>query len=75
MISLCDIDNREKTIACLLLSLFLLQVAVSAKAFNLRKINNPENLSSGIISSIHQDEKDWFGSVQTGDSICMTANV
>lgn len=63
MISLCGIDNREKTIACLLLSLFLLQVAVSAKAFNLRKINNSENLSSGIISSIHQDEKGliWIG--------------
>ena len=63
MISLCGIDNREKTVACLLLSLFLLQVAVSAKAFNLRKINNPENLSSGIISSIHQDEKGliWIG--------------
>lgn len=63
MISLCGIDNREKTVACLLLSLFLLQVAVSAKAFNLRKINNSENLSSGIISSIHQDEKGliWIG--------------
>lgn len=63
MISLHDIDNREKTIVCLLLSLFLLQVTVSAEAFNLRKINNPESLSSGIISSIHQDEKGliWIG--------------
>lgn len=63
MISLHNIDNGRKTIVCLLLSLFLLQVTLSAEAFNLRKINNPENLSSGIISSIHQDEKGliWIG--------------
>lgn len=63
MISLYDMNNREKVMVCLLLSLFLLQITVSVEAFNLRKINNPENLSSGIISSIHQDEKGliWIG--------------
>lgn len=63
MISLYDIDNREKTIVCLLLSLFLLLGTVSVEASNLRKINNSESLSSGIISSIHQDETGlvWIG--------------
>ncbi|MDD3039120.1 response regulator [Bacteroides sp.] len=63
MISFIDIGSRKKTIICLLISFFLLQVIIPARAFNLRRINNSENLSSNIISSIHQDEKGliWIG--------------
>ena len=63
MISLIGIDNKKKTVICFLVSFLFLQVITPVKAFNLRKINNSENLSSSIISSIHQDEKGliWIG--------------
>lgn len=63
MISLYDTNNRKRALICFLISLALLQIAVSVKAFNLRKINNAENLSSSSIFSFHQDKTGliWIG--------------
>lgn len=63
MISIIDIYTGKKAIVCFLISFLLLQITISVKAFNLRKINDVENLSSSNIFSIHQDGKGliWIG--------------
>lgn len=63
MISLIDTNNRKRTLICFLLSFVLLQTSISVKGFNLRKINNAENLSSSSIFSFHQDKTGliWIG--------------
>lgn len=63
MISMIDIHTDKKGITCLLITFLLLQTTVSVRAFNLRKINDAENLSSSHIFSIHQDGKGlmWIG--------------
>lgn len=63
MISMIEPHTGKKAILCFLITFLLLQITVSAKAFNLRKINDAENLSSSHIFSIHQDGKGlmWIG--------------
>lgn len=58
--------STQKTLACFLLLFLFLQVAGSVKAFNLRKINDAENLSSSNVHSLYQDEKGviWIGTVR-----------
>lgn len=70
MISFLNMKKGKKTCICFLVSFLLLQIAVPAKGFNLRKINNAENLASSNILSFHQDEKGfvWIG---TGRGIDM----
>lgn len=57
MISLSDNMNRMKTIHRFLLPLLLLLAVLPARGFNLRKINDAENLSSSSIFSFHQDKQ------------------
>lgn len=63
MISFLHRSNGKRTQACFWFFLFLWQITVAANAFNLRKINNAENLSSSSVFSFHQDEKGqlWIG--------------
>lgn len=60
MISWLDGNNRKKTLTCFLVSFFLLQINIAAKAFNVRKINDAENLSSSNVFSFYQDKKGWM---------------
>lgn len=59
-------SNTKKTVTCFLLLFFLLQAVESVKAFNLRKINNAENLSSSNVHSLYQDKKGviWIGTAR-----------
>ena len=63
MISFFDIAIGKRTFYCFLFLLALLLIAPSVQGFNLRKINNAENLSSSNIFSFYQDEKGfmWIG--------------
>ena len=63
MISFFDIAIGKRTFYCFLFLSALLLIAPSVKGFNLRKINNAENLSSSNIFSFYQDEKGfmWIG--------------
>lgn len=63
MISLLDTGNRKKALNRFLIFLFLLLITPSVMGFNLRKINNAENLSSSSIFSFYQDGKGfmWIG--------------
>lgn len=63
MFSFFDIAIRKRTFYCFLFLSALLLIAPSVKGFNLRKINNAENLSSSNIFSFYQDEKGfmWIG--------------
>ena len=51
MISFFDIAIGKRTFYCFLFLLALLLIAPSVQGFNLRKINNAENLSSSNIES------------------------
>lgn len=57
MISLSDNMNRMKTIHRFLLSMLLLLAVLPSGGFNLRKINDAENLSGSSIFSFYQDEQ------------------
>lgn len=63
MISLLDIAKVKKTSICFLIIFLLSQVAGTVKGFNLRKINDAENLSGSNIFSFCQDKKGymWIG--------------
>lgn len=63
MISFFDIAIGKRTFYCFLFLSALLLIAPSVKGFNLRKINNAENLSSSNIFSFYQGEKGfmWIG--------------
>lgn len=63
MILLPDISKGKRMIVCFLISFFLLQTTDSVRGFNLRKINDAENLSSSNIFSFYQDKKGfmWIG--------------
>ena len=63
MISTIYILNRKKATICFVISFLLLQTTFSVKAFNLRKINNAENLASSNVFSLYQDAKGlmWIG--------------
>ena len=63
MILFSYIHKGKKTIRCFLMSFFFLLIPLSVKGFNLRKINNIENLSSSNILSLYQDQKGiiWIG--------------
>lgn len=63
MISFFNTPERKNRIVCWLISFLLFQLTLPAKGFNLRKINDAENLSAHRVFSFYQDKQGilWIG--------------